>query len=296
MYNSVEAFVAYLENDKKAPANTISSYRRDLASFYAYAEERGIRKISSVSSKLIEDYLRFLGAEGKKPSTISRAGSSIRSFFRFLGVKGELTVNPAKNVHVTPHARTLPNVLTGREVDELLAQPRPDTPKGMRDKAMLELLYATGMRVTELIKLDLSDVNYEVGFVRVLGEKDERCVPLYPAAVKLLREYVDRVRSMLAYREDETALFLNLSGERISRQGFWKMLKSYSSSAGIKKDITPQTLRHSFAMHLLENGADMKVVSDMMGHTNAASVQVYNEMLRQKVKSSYANYHPHARA
>ncbi|MBR3692293.1 MAG: tyrosine recombinase [Clostridia bacterium] len=283
-----------MKKEKNAAENTISSYRRDLSAFSDYLKSRNIGALSRVTPLVIDDYLSGLSKAGKKPSTVSRTGSSIRSLFRYLGLHGDISVNPARNIRPGPSTRQLPHVLSGAEVDLLLSQPSENSAKELRDRAMLELLYATGLRVTELISLNVGDVNTEIGFIRVMGDKEPRIIPIYDSCCRILRKYIDLVRNIIAAAEGEPALFLNLSGTRMSRQGFWKILKGYAESAGISKDITPQTLRHSFALHLLENGADLKMIQTMMGHADISSTQVYNEIIRSKVHRTYTMFHPHA--
>ena len=294
MYRQIEEFITYMIREKNAAQNTVASYRRDLTAFSEYISAAGVKNLKNVTPLIIDQYLTSLSEAGKKPSTVSRTGSSIRSLFRYLGIHGDISVNPARNIRPGPSTRQLPCVLTGQEVDLLLSQPSENSAKELRDRAMLELLYATGMRVTELINLNVQDVNTEIGYVRCIGEREPRMIPIYDSACKVLRKYIDLVRNIIAADDGETALFLNLTGKRISRQGFWKIMKGYADAAGINKDITPQTLRHSFALHLLENGADLKMIQTMMGHADISSTQIYNELIRSKVHRTYTMYHPRA--
>ena len=205
-----------------------------------------------------------------------------------------IPVNPAKGFTPPKLERKLPEILTGKEVDLFLDQPDASEEKGCRDKAMLELLYATGIRVTELISLDIHDINLSLGFVRCSGKGKERIVPLYKAAVRALSSYINEVRPQLLDEPHQTALFVNMNGERMSRQGFWKIVKYYQEKAGITKDITPHTLRHSFAAHLLENGADLKSIQEMLGHADISSTQIYTQIVNQKLRDVYAKAHPRA--
>ena len=208
--------------------------------------------------------------------------------------KGLADQNPAKGVAPAKVERKLPQVLTGKEVELFLEQPECTDLKGYRDRAMLELLYATGIRVSELIALDLSDLNLPGGVLKCRSKGKERMIPLYPAAIRALQEYVHNIRPQLVEDPDEPALFVNMSGERMSRQGFWKLIKYYQEKAGIQKDITPHTLRHSFAAHLLENGADLRSIQEMLGHADISSTQIYSRLLNQKLKDVYQKAHPRA--
>lgn len=287
-------FVDYMYTEKKASENTVVSYRRDLTGFFEYLKIHSINNLSKVTPQVISNYYVFLAAEGKKNSTIARISSSIKGMYRFLGIKGDINVNPAKNVHAEPAEKSLPSVLTSKEVELLLSQPLENTEKEIRDRAMLELLYATGIRVSELINLNTNDINIEIGFIRCSNSKQERIIPVYASAATAVRNYIERVRSIIVSDAGERALFLNLNGTRLTRQGFWKIIKTYSARAGINKDITPQTLRHSFATHLLENGADLKSIQALLGHADISSTQVYSQLIRQKLKDRYIKFHPRA--
>ena len=218
----------------------------------------------------------------------------IKSFYTYLMGKGLVAVNPARGLSPARVERKLPHILTSKEVELFLEQPDPSDAKGCRDRAMLELLYATGIRVSELIGLDMDHVNLSAGFIRCAGHGKERIIPLYPAAVKALQDYIDHVRPQVIEHPDERALFVNMNGERMSRQGFWKIIKHYQDKAGIQKDITPHTLRHSFAAHLLENGADLRSIQAMLGHADISSTQIYSRLLNQRIKDVYRKSHPRA--
>jgi integrase/recombinase XerD len=220
--------------------------------------------------------------------------ASLKGFFHRLVDTGVLTENPAAHVTAGKIEKKLPQVLTGKEVERLLAQPKCNDMKGYRDKAMLELLYATGIRVTELISLNVTDVNLAGSFIRCESKGKERIIPLYPAAVDALAVYMQNIRPKMIADIDEQALFVNVSGDRMSRQGFWKIVKTYQEKAHIDKDITPHTLRHSFAAHLLENGADLRSIQEMMGHSDISSTQVYAQLVKQNLKSVYNKSHPKA--
>ena len=283
----------WLRVSKKASDNTLSSYLRDIRQFSFWVESGGMF-LSRVSQNDIKNYAAYLKNHGKSEATIIRSVASLKSFYSYLLSIHEVSVNPAKGFTPAKVERKLPEILTGREVDLFLDQPDVSEIKGCRDKAMLEMLYATGIRVSELIALDLRDVNLTLSFIRCETRGKERVVPLYRAAVKALSAYINDVRPQLIGSPDETALFVNLNGERMSRQGFWKIVKYYQEKARIDKDITPHTLRHSFATHLLENGADLKSIQEMLGHADISSTQVYTQLVNQKLKDVYIKAHPRA--
>ncbi len=284
-------YADYLITEKGASANTVSSYMRDVRQFAQEMEKREI-PLTEVTSKDIEQYNDMLTERGKSPATVTRSTASVKSYYNFLIAKGAIEVNPAKGIRSIKVERKLPQILTSREVDLFLAQPECTDMKGYRDHAMLELLYATGIRVSELISLNLSDLNLTAGVVRCVSKGRERIIPLYPAAIKALSDYVRSIRPRLIERPDEPALFVNMNGERMSRQGFWKLIKYYQEKAGIEKQITPHTLRHSFAAHLLENGADMRSLQEMLGHADISSTQIYSKVVDPKIKDVYNKTHP----
>ena len=293
MKTHVAAYQRYLETEKHASANTISSYVRDLKQFASYAEERQLQ-VDTISKEQISTYLDYLAGQGKSPATVSRSLASIKGFFGYLLIKSVISENPAAHITAAKAEKKLPQVLTGKEVERLLAQPKCTDMKGYRDKAMLELLYATGIRVTELISLNVTDINFTGSFIRCESKGKERIIPLYPAAVDALSVYIQNIRPKMIADIDEKALFVNVSGDRMSRQGFWKIVKSYQEKAHIDKDITPHTLRHSFATHLLENGADLRSIQEMMGHSDISSTQVYAQLVKQHLKTVYNKSHPKA--
>lgn len=283
----------YLETEKHASANTIASYMRDLRQFASYSQERQLRA-EAVTQGNVSTYLDYLAGQGKSNATVARCLASLKGFYGYLLREGIVDANPALHVVTAKAEKKLPQVLTGKEVERLLAQPKCTDMKGYRDKAMLELLYATGIRVTELISLNISDVNLTGSFIHCESKGKERIIPLYPAAVDALAVYIQNIRPQMIADMDETALFVNVSGERMSRQGFWKIVKSYQEKAHIDKDITPHTLRHSFATHLLENGADLHSIQEMLGHSDISSTQVYAQLVKQHLKSVYNKSHPKA--
>ena len=289
----LKEYEAYLTTEKKASSNTLSSYLRDIGQYLHWEEGEGFTPDQAKQGD-IERYIRHLSGRGKSVATVTRSLASLKSFYTFLLSEGVVELNPAKGIAPVKAERKLPQILTSREVDIFLEQPRPTDAKGCRDKAMLELLYATGIRVSELIGLNVEHLNLSAGFVRCVGKNKERIIPLYPAAIRALAEYVNRVRPQMLVQPGENALFLNMNGERMSRQGFWKIIKHYQDMANIQKEITPHTLRHSFAAHLLENGADLRSIQEMLGHADISSTQVYIHLVNQKLKDVYNKAHPRA--
>ena len=293
MSNLLEDYESYLTTEKKASANTVSSYLRDVHQFAQEMEERDV-PLDEVLPRDVEDYIRGLTRRGKSAATVTRSVASIKSFYNCLLSRGLVESNPARNVTAAKVERKLPQILTGKEVELFLEQPRCVDAKGYRDHAMLELLYATGIRVSELISLDLKDLNLSAGFIRCASRGKERIIPLYHTAVKALQDYVRDIRPQLIADGGEQALFVNMNGERMSRQGFWKIIKYYQEKAGIEKDITPHTLRHSFAVHLLENGADLRSIQEMLGHADISSTQIYTHVVKRQLKDVYQKAHPRA--
>lgn len=289
----IDAYEDYLKTEKQASANTVSSYLRDVRQFASAMEEQE-HPLAQVTPLEVESHIRRLTVLGKSPATVTRSLASIKSFYNYLLLQGEVSGNPARSVAPAKVERKLPQILTSREVELFLEQPDCSDLKGYRDRAMLELLYATGIRVSELIELDVDDLNLYAGVLHCASKGKERVIPLYPAAIRALEEYLRNVRPQLINEPDETALFVNMSGDRMSRQGFWKLIKYYQEKAGIQKDITPHTLRHSFAAHLLENGADLRSIQEMMGHADISSTQIYSRMLNHKLKDVYQKAHPRA--
>ena len=289
----VRDYEQWLTTEKKASANTRSSYLRDIRQFEAWLDREKLG-VTDVTQDHVRSYAQYLARQGKSQATVIRSAASLRSFYSYLMLSGHVLFNPAKGFAPSRAERKLPQILTSKEVDLFLDQPDCSDAKGFRDKAMLELLYATGIRVSELIGLNLRDLNLTIGFVRCENRGKERMVPLYPAAVRALETYVKEIRPQLLEDTDEPALFVNMNGERMSRQGFWKIVKHYQEKAGIQKDITPHTLRHSFAAHLLENGADLKSIQEMLGHADISSTQIYIQLVNQKLKDVYTKAHPRA--
>ena len=290
----LKGFLTYIREEKHATENTFASYRRDMDMYFAFLVAQGKKDPLVVKKDILDLYLAQLKEAGKSENTIARNLSSIRSFYQYLMIQGKISENPAKQVRHPVTNRKLPDILTADEVNLLLDQPQCTSPKGFRDKAMLELLYATGMKVTELVDLNIQDVNIQLSIIHCTGSNGGRIVPMYKTAAKALEEYINKIRPLLLDREDNEALFVNTNGARLTRQGFWKIIKAYAQSAGINKDITPQTIRHSFASHLLENGADIRAIQEMLGHTDISSTQFYTKIIKNRYKDVYNKFHPRA--
>ncbi|MBQ3090265.1 MAG: site-specific tyrosine recombinase XerD [Oscillospiraceae bacterium] len=289
----VEEFKNYLTTEKRSSANTISSYMRDVNQFVDYLDHHDM-EVVDVDQAAIQAYIQWLTGQGKSAATVTRALASLKCLFQWLVDQERCEFNPVLGVKAAKVERKLPQVLTSKEVELLLEQPECVDAKGYRDHAMLELLYATGIRVSELIGLNVTDVFLSAGFIRCESKERNRIIPMYPTAMKALTDYLRDVRPNLAAK-DETALFVNMSGTRMSRQGFWKLIKYYGDKAGIQAEITPHTLRHSFAAHLLENGADIHAIQEMLGHADISSTQVYARLVNQRLRDVYAKAHPRAK-
>ncbi|NLA10687.1 MAG: site-specific tyrosine recombinase XerD [Firmicutes bacterium] len=295
MKTFLEQFSHYLTVEKGLARNTVDSYRRDLGNFFAFLGREKIASPVLVNRALITRYLLGLKEAGRASSTISRNVASIRSFFNFLVQEDLIEENPSQLVKAPKIEKKLPRVLTTKEVDRLLQQPRDDGQAGLRDKAMLELLYASGIRVSELVSLNVSDFSPEAGFLRCRGKgMKERIVPIGSVAVKFVGEYIGSCRQKMLKRREEKALFLNHHGRRLTRQGFWKILKKYARRSQLNGEVTPHTLRHSFATHLLENGADLRSVQEMLGHSDISTTQIYTQITRRKIREVYDKTHPRA--
>ena len=289
MERQLKYFFDFLENDKKLSDNTLQSYKRDLKQFKRYIEACEIN-YNHVKEEDIKDYIKELQEEGKKASSISRCIASIRSFYQFVLKRKKIKVDPTANIQSPKIEKRVPSVLTSKEVELLLDQPKDVDLKGTRDKAMLEFAYATGMRVTEIISLNIDDVNLEEGYVTCKTGNKQRTIPLGTMSLNALKEYVDDARDVLIKNDDEKALFVNVNGGRLTRQGFWKIIKYYKEQAHITKDITPHVLRHSFATHLLQNGADLKAIQTMLGHSDISSTQVYMQFQDEGLKNIYKKH------
>ena len=289
-----DRFIEFLKETKKSSQNTLLAYVRDIDKFYNYARLVGIKEFAHISKETVEEYKRYLGTSGLSAPSVSRALSALRGLLQYLVSLGNIDSNPAKEIHNDKTRKTPPSILTNKEIETLLSQPNGKDAKSLRDKAMLELLYATGIKVSELIDLDLSDINLQLSIVRCVKGDKERVIPLYPLAAKAISDYIQNARMLLVFKQDEQALFVNVSGERMTRQGLWKIIKGYAESAKIHSTITPHTLRHSFAAHLLQNGADIHDIQEILGHTDISSTQRYAQFLKDYHKKNYMKFHPRA--
>lgn len=292
--DDIARYGAFLANEKRSSQNTISSYLRDVTQFAEYLDAHYGNALRDADRDVVQEYMNWMSSKGKSVASVTRFLASIKSFYTHLVSTGAIKENPAKGIVAAKAERKYPEILTSKEVELFLDQPQCIDPKGYRDHAMLELLYATGIRVSELIMLDLGDLNLPAGFIRCSNRGKERIIPLYQTAIKALQDYVKNIRPQLIADSEEQALFVNMNGERMSRQGFWKIIKHYQEMAGIEKDITPHTLRHSFAVHLLENGADLRAIQEMLGHADISSTQIYTHVVKNQLKDMYQRAHPRA--
>ena len=294
MTDYIADYRTWLQEEKHASDNTLSSYLRDINQFKTWLLGAGSPDLRRVKKDTINEYMLYLSGAGKSPATITRCTASLKSFYAYMLGRGAVKTNPAKNIAALKVERKCPEILTSKEVELFLEQPKCVDEKGYRDHAMLELLYATGIRVSELIGLDVGDVNLAGGFIRCRSKTRERIIPLYRTAIKALRDYITDIRPRIISGPDEQALFVNMNGGRMSRQGFWKIIKYYQEKAEISKDITPHTRRHSFAVHLLENGADLRSIQEMLGHADISSTQIYAHIIKKHLKDVYQKAHPRA--
>ncbi len=294
MEQSIVDFTEYLRNEKKSSENTVLSYARDLKGFCRFMKESGVLDPAKVNRTNVMAYVYELQKQQKAGTTVSRNIASIRSFFQFLQRKGLVTENPAADLELPKVEKKIPEILSLDKVELLLEQPSGEEDKEIRDKAMLELLYATGIRVTELISLRVEDINLPLEYIRCGSDAKSRIIPIGAQAKVSLRRYLDKVREHMVLRPDEEVLFVNCNGKPMTRQGFWKIIKAYAKKAGIEEDITPHMLRHSFAAHLIENGADLRSVQEMLGHSDISTTQIYTKLTNQKLKNVYAKTHPRA--
>jgi integrase/recombinase XerD len=288
----INDFIDDLKNEKKLSANTLESYNRDVKQFLHYLDLNEM-DFKNVKKSHIISYVFFLQNEGKATSSISRSLASIRAFYHVQLKNRVIVYDPTINLESPKIEKKTPSTLTVAEMERVLSSPSTEEPKGIRDKAMLEILYATGIRVTELINLNTEDINLDLGYVKCLGNK-ERIVPIGKIAIAALENYINNYREKFTKSKMENSLFLNFHGQRMTRQGFWKIIKYYATQLGIEKEITPYTLRHSFATHLIENGADLKSVQQMLGHTDISTTQVYAEMVKNRISDVYKKSHPRA--
>lgn len=295
MQNIIEEFILQLHTKKDTSSNTEISYKRDLTKFFEYLNIGSIEEIKNITKHDLEEYIKHLSDIGRATTTISRNVASIKAFFAYLYDEEIMKSNPSVGVKAPKIIKKVPEILTVSQVDALLEQPSKNSPKELRDKAMLELLYATGMRVTELITLKMDDVNLAQEYVVCHDRKKERIVPFGSDAKKALVRYITDGREyLLGDNEDSVIMFPNCQGGAMSRQGFWKLIKTYGKKAGIETELTPHTLRHSFASHLVENGADLKSVQEMLGHSDISTTQIYITSGNKRVREVYAKAHPKA--
>jgi integrase/recombinase XerD len=297
MDGHITAFIEYLEFEKGLSLNTRAAYRRDLSKFMAFVREKmaNNKGPEEITKQDIMAFLAWQVNSGAEHSTIARSLSSIKTFYKYLVLDGLVAANPAGDLETPKIRRKLPRVLSVDEVDRLMEAPKVTLPLGIRDRAMLELMYGTGVRVSELLSLQLDDINFTAGFLRCLGKgRKERIIPVNQTASDWVQRYLARSRNLLSKSSQERALFLNARGKRMSRQGFFKILNAYAKAAEIDKEVTPHTLRHSFATHLLENGADLRAVQEMLGHSDISTTQIYTHLTRSRLREVYQQYHPRA--
>lgn len=293
MKEEIKSFIEYLDKEKGASENTQVSYRRDLLQLVSYLEEIGITEAQKVTKTVLNSYVLHLEKEGKASTTVSRTLASIKAFFGYEFKNGKIKKDPSDTIRAPKIEKKVPTILSIDEVNRLLAQPSGTSAKEVRDRAMLELLYATGIRVSELIHLKTADVNMAIGFITCRDEHKERTVPFGRVAKEALSKYMETARAELLKGDESPFLFTNCSGGSMSRQGFWKIVKYYGNKAGIEEEITPHTLRHSFAAHLIGNGADMRAVQTMMGHSDLATTQMYAAYAgTNAVREAYQGAHP----
>ena len=288
----IKEFEVFLKETKKSSSNTLESYIRDLSQFASFCDTLKLRSAASVKQDTIKEYLDSLHKSGKSVATSTRVLATLRCYYGFLLSNGLVKDNPVTGIKLNKGTKKLPEILSSTEVTKLLSQPDINELKGCRDKAMLELLYATGIKVSELISIKVSDVNLQIGILHLKSDKNERVIPIYPDAVKSLTNYCINVRDVVLSDKSTDELFTNMNGQPLTRQGLWKIIKYYAEKANIKKDITPHTIRHSFAAHLLENGAPLKDIQEILGHSDLSSTQVYAQLMRNRYAQSYKKYHP----
>lgn len=292
MENVINSFMIYLHNVKKTSENTEISYRRDLVKAQHFLKEQGVEDVRKITATNLNSYVLYLEKNQFSAATISRNIAALKAFYHYMFKEGMVSEDVTEMLKAPRIEKRMPEILSMDEVVRLLEQPCGDTPKEIRDKAMLELLYATGIRVTELITLKVSDVNLQVGFILCRDHNKERVIPFGNEAKGALIRYLEGTRAAMIEDTDSLYLFVNCSGQPMSRQGFWKLVKHYAKKAGITTDITPHTLRHSFAAHLVENGADLRSVQEMLGHSDISTTQIYANMNHNRIREVYAKAHP----
>ena len=297
MKEILQNYYSYLLNEKRASENTLLAYKRDTKKYIEYLESSGLNLVT-VSGMNILDYMMNMEKAGKASSTIASSLAAVRSLYRFMQSKGYIKVNPAEQLHSLKVEKKVPEIMSEKELERLFMQPQLNEAKGQRDRAMLELLYATGIRVSEMLNLTVDDVNMGIGYINCRNNRKDRVIPVYSDARKMLTAYMQEGRQEILKNTGKKAdiLFINCNGTPMTRQGFWKIIKYYAAKAGITKDITPNTFRHSFAIHLLENGADLKSVQEMLGHAYMSSTQVYTQIMTSRLNEVYSKAHPKAAA
>lgn len=288
-------FKLFLQQTKKCSANTFQSYMRDFTQFSKYCADNRIKDCAKINSDHIAKYIQHLAATGKSHATEMRVMATLRCYFGFLMRSGIIRHNPMVGIKTGSVQKKMPEILTDKEVVLLLSQPSGNDFKSCRDKAILELMYATGIKVTELVDLKVSDLNLTIGILHLHSDKHERIIPLYPEAIKVISHYINDVRPAVVFDNNEDRLFTNMSGQPMSRQGLWKLVKGYAAQANISKDITPHTFRHSFAAHLLENGAQLNDIQKMLGHCDISTTNIYAQVVKNKYTLAYKKYHPLAK-
>lgn len=292
MESVLNSFGDYLTVNKKVSTNTLEAYLRDIRQFILYCTSNKILDFNYINADFVIQYIESQRAKGKSDATLTRIVASLRCFFSFLYNGGNIFSNPTEKIQLKRTEKKIPGILEEKEIFLLLNQPDGSDYKSIRDKAILELLYATGIKVSEIIDIDVDDINLQLNILHLKNNKHERIIPIYPEAAKHIDEYINIVRPVIVQNNSENKLFTNMNGHSLSRQGLWKIIKQYAEKAGIKKDITPHTLRHSLAAHLLENGAQLKDIQEMLGHSDISSTQVYAQIIKNKYIQSYAKFHP----
>jgi len=292
MVQDIQDFIQYLHKEKQTSANTEVSYERDLRKMREFLSAQGIDEAEKVTATHLNAYVMYLEKQGRKPATISRSIASMKAFFHYLEKERRIDEDPAEKLKAPKIEKKMPAILSTEEVTLLLEQPCGNTPKELRDRAMLELLYATGIRVTELISLKVTDLNLQMEYVTCTDGHRERIIPFGDVARDALKKYMEQGRPKLIGDENCPWLFTNCTGQDMSRQGFWKLIKSYGKKAGITAEITPHTLRHSFAAHLVSNGADLKSVQEMLGHSDISTTQIYSQIGQGRIREVYLKAHP----
>ncbi len=293
MESKLRLFTQYMVVEQGSAENTISAYQSDIRKFLEFVKEKDVVSLGQISRELVMSFMQTDRKEGMSSATGARRLAALKAFFLFLVEEGELTINPVEILSASKSSQHLPKILSVEEINKLLEQPDSGTVEGLRDRAMLEMLYATGMRVSELVGLDVQSVNANMSYIVCYGKgSKERLVPIGQTALACFNHYMTNARSVLVKNNSEPALFLNSKGRRLTRQGFWFVLKKHAQRAGIEKEITPHTLRHSFATHLLENGADLRVVQEMLGHADISTTQIYTHLNKKHLRDIYDRAHP----